>query len=48
MASPSEVVWYTGPVADAVKLVTEKNLVFLVYIYGKILLRESASTCEIS
>jgi hypothetical protein len=35
MASTLTKVWYTGPVADAVKLVTEKNLVFLVYIYGK-------------
>ncbi|KAG1108094.1 hypothetical protein G6F42_016119 [Rhizopus arrhizus] len=26
-------VWFSGPVAEAVKTVTEKNLVFLVYLY---------------
>lgn len=35
MASSSTQVWYTGPVADAVKLVAEKPLAFVVYIYGK-------------
>lgn len=28
-------VWFSGPVTEAVKSVTEKNLVFLVYIHGK-------------
>lgn len=32
-------IWFDGPVAEAVKLVSEKNLVFLVYIYGKLLER---------
>lgn len=28
-------VWFYGPVADAVKTVTQKNLVFLVFVYGE-------------
>lgn len=27
-------VWFRGPVAEAVKTVTEQCLVFLVYLYG--------------
>lgn len=28
-------VWFEGPIAEAVSTVTRKNLVFLVFIYGK-------------
>ena len=27
-------IWFNGPVKDAVALVSQKNCVFLVYIYG--------------
>jgi hypothetical protein len=37
-------IWFNGPVANAVTTVTENNLVFLVFIYGKCLQAISIST----
>lgn len=34
MTTLNEGNWFSGPVKDAITLVSEKNCVFLVYIYG--------------